>query len=139
MSEHSKSLLLRYAEEVWNQRNLEVIEEIFSPDHVYHDPILTQLARGPEGVRQKVEIFTAAFPDSHVISNDVVAEGDRVALLWTYSGTHTGEMMGIAPTGKRGEAQGVHFCRVRDGRIIESRNLWNGLSFLQQLGLVQVG
>ena len=139
MSEQSKSLLLRYADDVWNQRKLEVIEEIFSSDHVYHDPILTQLPRGPEGVRQKVEIFTAAFPDSHVISNDVVAEGDRVALLWTYSGTHTGEMMGIAPTGKRAEAQGVHFCRVRDGEIVESRNLWNGLSFLQQLGLVQLG
>lgn len=139
MSEESKSLLLRYAEEVWNQRNLDAIDEIFAPEHAYHDPILTELPRGPEGVRQKVAIFTAAFPDGHVTSDAVVAEGDRVALLWTYSGTHTGDMMGIAPTGRRAEAQGVHFCRVLDGKLVESRNLWNGLSFLQQLGLVQLG
>jgi uncharacterized protein YjbI with pentapeptide repeats len=138
VSEQSKSVLLRYAEDVWNQRRLEVIEELFSPDHVSHDPILTELPRGPEGVRQKVEIFTAAFPDSHVVSNDVVADGDRVALPLDLLGHPHRRNDGDRPDRTAGRGPGGPLL-PGDGKIVESRNLWNGLSFLQQLGLVRIG
>ncbi len=58
-----------------------------------------------------------------------------MALLWTYAGTHTGNMLGIAPTGRRAEAQGVHLCRISGGKIVETTVTWNSLNFLQQLGL----
>jgi steroid delta-isomerase-like uncharacterized protein len=136
MSDSNTDVVMRYAEDVWNRRSDDAIDEIFAPDHVYRDPVLPHLARGPEGVREKLRIYTSAFPDSHVTVNVTVAEGDWVAMLWTYSGTHTGDLMGIAATGRRAEADGAHFFRLADGKIVESRVAWNGLSFLQQLGLV---
>ena len=139
MSGELRELVLRYGEEVWNQRRLDVIDEIFAADHIYRDPLLTDLARGPEGVRRKVVAFTSAFPDSHVEFEFVVAEGEWAALYWRYSGTHQGEMLGIPATGRHASAEGAHFCRGSEGKIVESRVVWNGLSFLQQLGLVTLG
>jgi steroid delta-isomerase-like uncharacterized protein len=136
MTEQSKALIRRYAEEVWNQGNLNAIDDLFAPEHVYHDPVLTGLASGPEGVREKCRTYMQAFPDGRVACDELLAEGDLVALLWTYSGTHTGDMLGIAPTGRRAEAQGVHLCRIREGKIVETTVTWNALDFLQQLGLV---
>jgi steroid delta-isomerase-like uncharacterized protein len=106
MSGDPRDLVLRYGEEVWNQRRLEVIDEIFAADHIYRDPVLTDLPRGPEGVRQKVITYTTAFPDSHVDSEMVVTEDEWAALYWRYSGTHQGDMLGIPPTGRHASAEG---------------------------------
>ena len=135
MNPHARSLVRRYAEEVWNQRRLDVIDELFAPDHVYHDPVLGDL-EGPAGVREKCTTYMSAFPDGRVGCDELIAEGDLVALLWTYSGTHTGDVLGSAPTGRRATAQGVHVCRIAGGRIVETTVTWNSLNFLRQLGLV---
>jgi steroid delta-isomerase-like uncharacterized protein len=137
MNQQATNLVRRYAEEVWNQHRLDVIEELFAPEHVYHDPVLGELA-GLEGVRRKCSTYLDAFPDGNVTCDAILAEGELVALVWGYVATHTGEMLGIAPTGRRARAQGVHLCRIRDGRIVESTVMWNSLNFLQQLGLVKV-
>jgi steroid delta-isomerase-like uncharacterized protein len=135
MNPHARNLVRRYAEEVWNQRQLDVIEELFAPDHVYHDPVLGELV-GPAGVREKCTTYMSAFPDGQVGCDELIAERDLVALLCTYSGTHTGDVLGLAPTGRRARAQGVHVCRIAGGKIVETTVTWNTLDFLRQLGLV---
>ncbi|MGH2397169.1 MAG: ester cyclase [bacterium] len=94
MSNENKALIHRLIDEVWNQRKLDILDELVAPDAVIHD-----LSRGPEGAKEYVRLFWAAFPDFQVTTDDMVAEGDKVALRWSAHGTHQGRLMGIEPTG----------------------------------------
>ena len=80
--------------------------------------------------------FINAFPDSYVTIEDMIAEGDRVVTKKTFTGTHTGELSGIPPTGNRVSIQYVDIMRVRDGQIVEHWLSMDQLSFMQQLGVV---
>jgi len=134
----NKTTLYRYAEEVWNQGRLDLVDELFTPDHVYHDAVLGELPRGPEGVRQRVGIYMAAVPDAQGVWDDWMVDGDKVLLRWTWGGTNTGELMGLPPTGKRATTTGTHLCRFEGGRIAETWVSYDALGFLQQLGVVDL-
>ncbi len=79
--------------------------------------------------------FRAAFPDWHSELHLLIAEDDLVAEVFTASGTHRGEMMGVAPTGRELSLQGINVFRVRDGRITERWGRLDDLGFVQQLGV----
>lgn len=130
---------MRYAREVWQQRRMEAIDELFAPDHVYHDALLPDLPRGPEGVRQRVETYLGAVPDAQLQEDQWLADGDHAVLRWTWGGTNTGEMMGIPPTGRRATTTGMHMVRVEGDRIAETWVSFDGIGFLQQLGLIAIG
>ena len=136
MSEENKAVVRRYLEEVWSGGNLEVIDELIAEDHVDHDPAAAQTGGGREGQRAMVQMFRSAFPDLHVEIGEIVAEGDLVAITWTGTGTHEGELMGVAPTGKSATVTGCGFDRVRDGVIVESWNNGDTLGMLMQLGAI---
>src|SRR2546428_2750648 len=97
----NKAIIRRLIDEVWNQRKLNVVDEICAPNFVLDDPTMPDLSPGLEGGKQYLSVFLAAFPDIQVTTDDVFAEGDKVALRWSARGTHKGELMGIAPTGKQ--------------------------------------
>ena len=99
--QHNKENALRGFAELFSQGRLELAEELVSADFVNYDAPL-HAARGPEGVRAQVELLRAAFPDLHIEVEDIVAEGDLVAVRATLYGTHQGAFMGIAPTGRHG-------------------------------------
>ena len=80
-------------------------------------------------------MFRAAFPDWHSELHALVAEDDIVVERFTASGTHRGELMGVAPTGKTVELRGINIFRVRDGKIIERWGRLDELGLLRQLGL----
>ncbi len=73
----------------------------------------------PEGHRQILAAFRSAFPNLHLTTEDVVAEGDKVVSRWTARGTHQGDLMGIAPTGNRVTIKGIDVLRTAEGRIVE--------------------
>jgi predicted ester cyclase len=98
MSKENEALVRRYAEEVYDQRKLEVVDEIFASEFTLHDPDLPGGARGPEGIKRIVETFVDAFPDLQITLDDELSSGDKVVTRWTSRGTHQGELMGIAPT-----------------------------------------
>ena len=135
----NRSVVERYAEEVWNQGRLEAADELFTSDHVYHDDVLGDLPRGPEGVRQRVTTYMGAVPDAKVTAEDWVEADDKVLLRWSWGGTNSGELLGIPPTGKQARTTGMHLCRLEGGRIAETWVSYNALGFLQQLELVQLG
>ncbi len=137
MSEQNKALARRAIEEVWNKGKLEVIVELTASNATFHDPSVPGgKFTGPEGVRQFVQIYRTAFPDVHITINDQIAEGDQVATRWTATGTHKGELMGIAPTNKRVTVTGTDIERYQGGKVVESWASYDMLGMLQQLGVV---
>lgn len=134
--EDNKSVVMRYAQEVLIAGNLALVEDFISPDYVRHDPGIPMEIRGPQGVKQLATAFRAAFPDFHLTTEIILAEGDKVAVLWRASGTNQGELMGRPATGKSTNFTAVDIFRLVDGKIAEQWVVSDRLSMLQQLGLV---
>jgi steroid delta-isomerase-like uncharacterized protein len=133
-----KELATRIVEEVWTQGKLDALDELLTPDCLNYDPVNGE-SRGPQAVRELVEKYRSAFPDMTMRVDRMVADGDWTATHWTAVGTHTGELMGIAPTGREVTVTGINFDRVADGRIAESRAVFDALGMLQQVGAVPGG
>jgi len=127
----------QHVEELFNKGNLAVADEIIAPDYIYHGPLGE--FKGPEGVKQMVKTFRTAFPDVHFTIDDMVAEGDKVAVRYTWTGTFTGDLMGIAPTGKQVTMASAYFYRFADGKEVEATPYADMLSFYQQLGISPPG
>jgi predicted ester cyclase len=134
VSEENKAIMRRIYEEIFNEGKLELADELVAPEMVNNTA--PGSPRGPEPVKRLVGMLRGAFPDHHIAIDDMIAEGDKVVMLNTYSGTHEGEFMGIAPTGKRFVQRQVHVMRFADGKAIEHWGLRDDLGQLQQLGVV---
>src|SRR5947209_17090487 len=87
-----------------------------------------------DGARQLYKILRTAFPDFHAEIHWQLADGDRVTTYKTYHGTHRGEFLGVAPTGRKIQFETVDVMRVRDGKIAEHWGVANLFSLMQQLG-----
>jgi steroid delta-isomerase-like uncharacterized protein len=137
MSDQNKALARRSIEEIWNRGNLAVINELVAPNATFHDASVPGgKFTGPEGMKQFVQIYREAFPDVRLTINDQVAEGDKVVTRWTATGTHKGQLMGIAPTGKHATVTGVDIDRYENGKVVEGWASYDMLGMLQQLGVV---
>ena len=118
--EENKASFRRYIEEVWNQSNLELVDEIFDR-YISHQPDGPTLQRGPEDVKRFVGEFRSAFPDLRISIDDQIAEGDKVVVRATIQGTHQREFRGMAPTGKQIEERGFSVFRFsEEGKVVES-------------------
>ncbi len=133
--EKNKALNRRFVEEVINQGNLDVIEELLDPGAVDH-AAPPGFATGREGAKQFAAMMRSAFPDLHLTIEDMIAEGDKVVMRSTWSGTHEGEFMGIPATGRRVTVSGIDISRVADGRMVEHWGQFDALGLMQQLGAV---
>jgi len=132
MSDANKRLVERLVDEFWNQGNLAALDELMAPDAAIHLPTGERV--DPAGLKRFAEAWRAAFPDWHATSEELVAEGDRVAERWTGRGTHRGELQGILPTGKQVVAPGSVFYRIDGSRIVEFRGQFDVAGLFQQLG-----
>jgi steroid delta-isomerase-like uncharacterized protein len=130
--EENKATFRRYIEEVWNQRHLEVVDEIFDR-YISHQPDGSTHERGPEDVKRFVAEFRSAFPDLHLSIEEQIAEGDKVVIRATFRGTHQREFRGMAPTGKEIEVTGVTVFRFSDeGKVVESWDSYDQLRLMRQ-------
>jgi steroid delta-isomerase-like uncharacterized protein len=134
-AEEAKAIERRIADEVWTQGKLDVIDELIAPDFVGSSPTDGEF-HGTDGFRQLVERYHSAFSGIEMRIERLVAEADWVATSWSARGAHTGELMGIAPTGREATVTGMQFSRVHDGKLVESHGLFDALGMLQQLGAV---
>ena len=134
--QENKALCARPHEEIFNQGNLALADEIFSPDFTWHEAHLPPLPQGPESIKTFATVLRGAFPDLHLNLEDIVAEGDRVVNRWTFQGTHQGEFYGVPPTGRTVSISGIDIWRVRDGKIVENQQVVDNLGLLQQLGAI---
>ena len=116
--EDTKAVVRRVVDEMWNRADPAAVEELIAPDMVEHGAFGSGTG-GREDARDTIGRFRAAFPDLVLEAEDLIAEGDRVVLHWTGSGTHEGEFMGVPPSGARITARGLDIYRVVDGRVVE--------------------
>src|SRR5215213_8585649 len=96
-AEENKALVRRSFEEVFNQGNLDAVEELFAPDYVLHDPTSPEEIRGTESMRGYVSMYRTAFPDLQQTIEDQIAEGEKVATRLTGRGTHQGNSLASRP------------------------------------------
>ena len=135
-AEENKAVSRRVAEEVFNGGNVDLADELYAPDYVLHDPSLPEDLHGPGGIKRYAAMTLGAFPDIRVAVEDQVAEGDKVVSRWTATGTHTGDLMSIPPTGRRVEISGVTINRFSGGKIAEDWYQSEDLGMMQQLGVI---
>jgi predicted ester cyclase len=134
-TEENKALLRRFYEEI-SKGNLAVVDELVAVDHIENSPFIPGQAPGRQGTLELFTMITAAFPDLHFTAEDIVAEGDKVVARGTFSGTHKGEFMGIAPTGKQVTVGMIEILRIAGGKLVEHWNIVDRLGMMQQLGVV---
>jgi steroid delta-isomerase-like uncharacterized protein len=135
-AEENKATVRRIYDELWNERKLEVAEEVIAHGGVNYDTGLVPMPFGPEEMKGTVKMITAAFPDNHHAVEEVIAEGDTVVLRCTLTGTHLREFMGIPPTSRRIEVNEIHIYRLEDGRAVEHRVGRDDLGAMRQLGVI---
>ena len=136
MSAQNKAVAMRFFE-AFNARDLDAFNEILAPDAVDHDPQNPfREMRGPEGAKRNAQMYHAAFSDGRFEVHEQLAEGDCVVTRWTAKGTNDGELMGMSPTGKSVEIDGIGIDRIADGKVVESWGCWDTLGMMQQLGVV---
>jgi steroid delta-isomerase-like uncharacterized protein len=134
--EENKAVVRRFLEEIFTGGNLELVEELFAPHYVLHDPSVPGEVRGPEGIKQYVGMYRGAYPDTRFTVEDQIAEGDEVVTRWTGRGTHQGELMGIPPTGQEVTVTGIEFDRVSGGKLEETWVNYDAMGMMQQLGVI---
>jgi steroid delta-isomerase-like uncharacterized protein len=135
VSEANKTISRRLVEEVFNEGKYDLIEEIIVATFVNHDPATGDVT-GIDGVRQNIDGYRSAFPDIKITIEEQIAEGNLVATRWTAKGTHKGELMGIAATGKEATVTGLTLDKIKDGKIVESWNNWDTFGLMRQLGVI---
>lgn len=133
----NKKTVRSFIDRRFSEGDLTAVDEYLDEDFVNHDPPFGASA-DREGMRAASAMFRAAFPDWHSELHLLFAEGDLVAEVFAASGTHRGEVMGVAPTGKQISLRGINVFRVGGGRIRERWGRLDDLGFLQQLGLAPV-
>ena len=132
--QENKAIIQRFVEEAFNKGNLNIADEVYAPRFLSHGA--PEEESGPEYVKQFVNMYRVAFPNGRVVIEDMISEGDEVVYRWTYRGTHQGELMGIAPTGKEVTITGITIDRISGGKIEEEWSNFDQLGMLQQLGVV---
>jgi steroid delta-isomerase-like uncharacterized protein len=136
-AEQNLAAARRIMQEAWNEGRLAVIDELCAADCVDHDLSRHRDIQGRDGSKQRIGRWRAAVPDMRVTVEDAFASGDEVVVRWTARGTHAGELLGVAPTGKVLEVSGMAIYRFdAEGRIVETWDHWDYLGFMQQLGKV---
>ena len=138
-TETTRSLVLRFASEFYNERRLGLVYELFTPDLKFHThvrPGPEGLAPGVEGMREAIVWIQTGWPDSTVTIEDVLADGDRVAARFTFRGTNGGVLHGNPATGKQAAWSEMFFAHLRDGRIDEMWHELNVLGILNQIGVI---
>ena len=134
MAEGNVALSRRVIEEGFSRGNLAVVDEVSVDTFVNHDPSDGGDFVGRAGAKQQIQTFRNAFPDLELRIDDIFEADDKVVVRWTAHGTHTGELMGLAPTGARTTTTGITIDRFEDGKIVESWSNWDTLGLMRQLG-----
>ena len=134
LTEQNKALVRQMVEEVFNRGNMSLADEFLAPDFVEREELPPGIPRDREGVKQLTTMLRSAFPDFKATLDDIVAEGDRVVIRQTWSGTHQGEFMGVLPTGKTVSFGVIDILRMAGGKCQEHWGQMDTMSLMQQLG-----
>ncbi len=130
--EENKAIVRRFVE-AYNERKLDLIADFVAPDYLDHTNKV-----GRDGLRRLFDVGLTAFPDWHETIEDIVAEGDKVWVRLSYTGTHTGQFMGLSPTGKKITSKAVDIYRIANGKLSEYWNVTDNASIFAQIGAIRI-
>ena len=134
-AEQNKSIVRRWIEEGWNKHNVAVIDQVYAPNYVEHEPE-PQTVNSSEALKQYVGAYLTAFPDLNLSIEDLIAEGDKVVWRFQSMGHQNGPFLGMPPTGKAGNITGIVIFRLENSRIVEGWVNIDVLGLLQQIGMI---
>lgn len=132
-SKDNKAKVRRIVEEAINRGEMAVVDEVISDSYVYHVP--GNEVTGPDGFKLYIAMMRAALPDLNMTIEAMVAEGDMVASRFVVRGTHHGDFMGVAPTGRKVEISEAVFIRFKEGTEVEAWPYADTMSIYQQMGV----
>ena len=135
MSQANVDVVRNFLDGAWNRHDLSAIDQTISEEHYAHQPLEDQFPQGREGMHIFVSTFLGGMPDTQVSIGTPSAEGDMVRTMLTFTGTQTGDLMGIPPTGRPVEVNVDSTFRIENGMIAESWYDWNPQELMQQLGV----
>ncbi len=135
VSAEGRALLRLLIEEVYNEGNLDVVDEPMAPD-IFDHAAVPEHQHGIDGFKHVMEWVREFSADVHYDIEDIIAEGEKVVVRMTQSGTHTGAVRSILPTGKRFSVDYVHWFRLANGKIAEMWAVSDDLTRLEQLDLI---
>lgn len=134
-AEENRAVIRRAYDELWNEREVSVVDELVAEDFLNHAaPPGRQ--RGRQGLKDVVRMFEGAFPDFRYEVEDVISEGEKVAVRDVFTGTHRGEFMGVPATGNRVAMEAIHIYRFGGGKLAEHWVARDDLGMMRQLGAV---
>jgi steroid delta-isomerase-like uncharacterized protein len=134
--EQNKELVRQMVEEIFNRGNLGLAGQFLAPDFVEREELPPGISSDREGVTQLTSMLHSAFPDFQATIEDIIAEGDKVVIRQTWSGTHKGEFMGIPPTGRSVSFGVIDIIRVDGGKFVEHWGQMDSMGLMQQLGAI---
>jgi steroid delta-isomerase-like uncharacterized protein len=134
--ERNKIVVRRALEELWNNGNLSIVDELYDAGFVRQDPATPGFESGLESVKRLATLYRTAFPDLRVTIEDMIVEGDKVVTRWISTGTHQGELQGIAPTGRAITVSGISITCLSGGKIVEEQSNWDNFGMMRQLGVI---
>jgi steroid delta-isomerase-like uncharacterized protein len=135
MTEENKILVRRVFDELYNQGDLDVADEIYAPEYIWHN-VSGPDVLGNQGMKEHVAVVRHAFPNINITAEDMIAEENKVVTRWTIVATHKGEFGGIPPTGVQVKFTGILISRIADGKIAEDWENSDVLGLMQQLGVI---
>lgn len=131
--QENKSLVKRLIEQGFNRGNESVIDELVAPTFSSEGEMA---AAGPEAFKALAASFRTAFPDGQLEIQDILAEGDKVITWAVFTGTHSGPLEGIPPTGKKVSVKDIDLYTLQDGKVVAMRAHFDQLGMMQQLGVL---
>ena len=134
MSAENEAVVRRFYEQMCNERKNELADELFTADHVMHDPQVPT-GMGPAGMAETVAVYQEGVDGNWGIE-EIFSADDRVVVRWRGTGTHVGTVNGVPPTGRKIAVDAITIHRMADNKIAETWEVWDTLGFLQQLGVV---
>lgn len=129
-------LLTRYFDDVWSRGEVDLLDDLVTDDYVNHSPSVPGPRPGAADLKPIVRAMRAGIPDLRYDILDTVIGDDKVAVHVRVTGTHTGPLFGIAPTGRRIDVRQMQIEWLRDGRIAQHWRVTDELGLLRQLGVV---
>jgi steroid delta-isomerase-like uncharacterized protein len=128
----NRELVRRFIEGVWGKADMDLADQIIASDLIDHTPV-SGVPGNREGYKQLVHALHTAFPDLSLSLDRVIVDGDVAVDYWTCRGTHQGEFMNVAPSGKPVTFSGIDILKIEDGQIVETWHIEELLQLVQQI------
>lgn len=131
----NKAIVRRYYEQLWNTWDTALADQVIAADITFRGSLGLSV-QGINSFKEYMAMVQGAFPDFHNTIEELIAEGDQVAARMTYSGSHRGELYGLAPTGKHVTYSGIAIFRIKGDKIVTGWVIGDALGLMKQLGAV---